>query len=82
MARKMIKRFEVTYFNADDNSFAERIHFGKKIEAITEAKVFILLQHLRYKRDLNCEIRNELHPKDEPIVVKLNELLIKPRHGK
>jgi hypothetical protein len=71
-------RFVIGYYNAIDDSFAEMERKATSRSAITKAKVYILTEHLRYERDLNAHITNDLHPEDPAIVIKLSELLIKP----
>jgi hypothetical protein len=75
MSGTLGRRFAITYKNAGDNSFAEIEHRRLKSEAIRVAKINILLEHYRYGRDLNAEIKNEMKPQDPPIELKLSELL-------
>ena len=78
MNAKKEYRFVIWYYNTIDDSFAEMDRMATRLSAVTKAKVFILTEHLRYGRDLNAYITNDLHPKDPPIIIKLSELLIKP----
>jgi hypothetical protein len=75
MTRISKLRFAITYKNAGDDSFVGIIHKRLKSEAITEARVRVLLEYARYGLELKAEIKNELHPNDPPIVINLNEIL-------